>query len=217
MTGAAVAALLSATSASAQISQGTTCDEAGIGAVTLTADAPVTILSATPAMATSGAISVPYCLVKVRIPTAINIWFGLPMDGTFNGRFQALGGGGYAGSIAAPTGAVVNGSRARSPIPATPAAVEQLRVVGTRGSEHATQGGLCVPIRTPDGGARQTACSSLLRSTCVALVLGRMFDGRSPRSAYDQDFPNDYDGVVAGAPAIHWDRFIAADLGRRSL
>src|SRR5260370_12512232 len=25
-----------------------------------------------------------------------------------------------------------------------------------------------------------------------------------------QDFPNDYDGVVAGAPAIHWDRFIAA-------
>lgn len=27
-----------------------------------------------------------------------------------------------------------------------------------------------------------------------------------------QDFPNDYDGYVIAAPAIHWDRFIAAEL-----
>ena len=27
-----------------------------------------------------------------------------------------------------------------------------------------------------------------------------------------QRFPDDYDGILAGAPAINWDRFIAAEL-----
>jgi feruloyl esterase len=27
-----------------------------------------------------------------------------------------------------------------------------------------------------------------------------------------QDFPYDYDGILAGAPAIHWDRFQAGQI-----
>ncbi len=50
-----------------------------------------------------------YCLVKVLVQPAINIWVGLPADGTYNGNFQALGGGGYAGDIHAPTEAVKDG------------------------------------------------------------------------------------------------------------
>jgi len=56
----------------------TTCDAAGIGSVPLFGDGPpVTILSATPAV-TPAPASVRYCLVKVLVPTAINIWVGLP-------------------------------------------------------------------------------------------------------------------------------------------
>ena len=66
------------------------CTAAGIGAVTLVGDgAPVTILSAETAT-TAAPASVPYCLVKVQIPTAINIWVGLP--DRWNGRWQSLGG-----------------------------------------------------------------------------------------------------------------------------
>ena len=35
-----------------------------------------------------------YCLVKVLAMPAINIWVGLPSDGSYNDRFMALGGGG---------------------------------------------------------------------------------------------------------------------------
>jgi hypothetical protein len=66
----------------------------------------VTILSAEPAT-TAAPASVPYCLVKVLIPRAINIWVGLP--DRWNGRWQSLGGGGYAGSVSAPTSAVNDG------------------------------------------------------------------------------------------------------------
>jgi hypothetical protein len=75
-----------------------TCDDAGIGTVQLQADGPqVSILSVSSAVAGSGANAVPYCLVKVHVPTAINIWVGLPTDGKWNGRWQSVGGGGYGG------------------------------------------------------------------------------------------------------------------------
>jgi hypothetical protein len=51
----------------------------------------------------------PYCLVKVLVQPAINIWVGLPADGSYNGRFMSLGGGGFVGSVSAPTAAVVLG------------------------------------------------------------------------------------------------------------
>eukprot|EP01046_Picozoa_sp_COSAG06_P025817 COSAG06_NODE_2190_length_7381_cov_3.312277_6_plen_221_part_00 len=38
---------------------------------------------------------VSFCLVKVLVKPAINIWVGLPADGSYNDRFMALGGGGF--------------------------------------------------------------------------------------------------------------------------
>ena len=64
------------------------------------------ILSAQPAV-TPAPASVPYCLIKVLVPSAINIWVGLP--DSWNGRWQSIGGGGYAGSVSAPTTAVNDG------------------------------------------------------------------------------------------------------------
>jgi feruloyl esterase len=56
--------------------------------------------------------------------------------------------------------------------------------------------------------------------------LVRAFYGKEPAYSYwngcsmggrqglrpAQDFPADYDGILAGAPAIHWDRFQAAQI-----
>src|SRR5437667_1733302 len=104
-TGAAIASLYGPHALA--ISPVTTCSSAGIGSVILVGDGPpVTILSATPST-TPAPASVPYCLVKVLVPQAINIWVGLPTN--WNGRWQSLGGGGYAGSVSAPTSAVNDG------------------------------------------------------------------------------------------------------------
>src|SRR5205823_537502 len=86
------------------------CDAAGIGSARLFADGPpVTIEAVSMEMAGAGASAVPYCLVKVLVPAAIHFWVGLPTDGKWNGRWQSLGGGGYVGSTALPTGAVLGG------------------------------------------------------------------------------------------------------------
>ena len=47
--------------------------------------------------------------MKVLVQPAINIWVGLPSDGSYTGRFQALGGSRYAGHVSAPTSAVLGG------------------------------------------------------------------------------------------------------------
>ena len=66
-----------APAAHAQIPPVTSCTTAGIGAAALTADGPaVSILEVSAGTAGSGATAVPYCLVKVLVPQAINIWVG---------------------------------------------------------------------------------------------------------------------------------------------
>jgi len=93
-----------------------TCDNAGIGSVKLTSDLP-TLPSTDPPNDSSATITsvstgttgnVPYCLVKVLVPPAINIWVGLPMDGNWNGRLQSEGGG-YAGSVNVPNNSIAAG------------------------------------------------------------------------------------------------------------
>jgi hypothetical protein len=196
-----------------------TCDMAGIGATTLVGDGPpVTILSATPST-TPAPGSVPYCLVKVLVPQAINIWVGLPTN--WNGRWQSLGGGGYAGSVSAPTGAVNDGYAG---------ATTDTGHVGGSG----TFG--CVNNCTGNGASNPGQPDIALqvdfanRSEHLMAVLGKelvqAYYGQSPVYSYwngcstggrqglrmAQDFPADYDGILAGAPAIHWDRFQAGQI-----
>jgi len=219
---AALAASLLAAGANAQ-SPVTTCDTSGIGSVTLVADGPpVTIESVSTDTAGSGAAAVPYCLVKVLVPQAIHIWVGLPMSGKWNGRWQSLGGGVYAGtaSLTVPTSALLAGYAG-----------------ATTDTGHA--GG---PPRFPpflsflDGsfgmlspGVPNTPLQIDFahRSEHMMAVIGKQlvhaFYGQQPVYSYwngcstggrqglrmAQDYPGDYDGILAGAPAIHWDRFQA--------
>jgi hypothetical protein len=206
-------------SAAAQIATVNNCDRAGIGSTKLTADAPVTIISASAEVVGTGPTAAPYCLVKVRIPQAINIWVGLPMGGRWNGRLQSEGGGGYAGFVEAPTDAVKSG------------------YVGVQtDTGHAYSIG-DIDTRWGDFGMLSPGVPNILlqkdfayRSEHLMAVIGKQlaqaFYGRRPIYSYwngcstggrqglrmAQDFPADYDGILAGAPAIHWDRFQAYQL-----
>ena len=92
-------------------------DTAGIGSAVLVSDLP-TLPTTNPPNDTSVTITsvttgttggVPYCLVKLLVKPAINIWVGLPTGGKWNGRLQSEGGGGYAGSVGIPTGSIAAG------------------------------------------------------------------------------------------------------------
>jgi hypothetical protein len=219
-----------ALSAHAQISPVTTCDSTGIGATTLIADAPVTILSAAPAT-TPAPASVPYCLVKVLVPQAIHIWVGLPMGGNWNGRWQSLGGGVYAGtaSLTVPTSALLGGyagattdtGHAGGP-PRFPPFLSFLDgsfgcVNNCEGNSAANPGQPNIPLQI-DFASRSEHMMAVIGKQLV-----KAFYGQRPVYSYwngcstggrqglrmAQDYPGDYDGILAGAPAIHWDRFQA--------
>jgi pimeloyl-ACP methyl ester carboxylesterase len=192
----------------------TTCDRAGIGSIALTADGPTpTILDVSSAIAGTDAAAVPYCLVKVIVPEAINIWVGLPMDGRWNGKLQSIGGGGYAGNVVVPTAAILGG------------------FVGvSTDTGHSSAAGGSFGMLSPGQPNTQLQIDFAHRSEHLMSVIGRQltqaFYGKPPSYAYwngcstggrqglmmAQRYPDDYNGIVAGAPAIHWDRFQAAQL-----
>src|SRR5436190_3975176 len=197
-----------------------TCDTAGIGSVSLLSDLP-TLPTTTPPNSSAATITsvstgttggVSYCLVKVLVPPAINIWVGLPTGGAWNGRLQSEGGGGYAGSVGVPTGSIAAG------------------YVGVQTDTGHTGGsgsfGMLTPV--PNGAPDvQLQTDFAYRSEHEMAVIGKQlaqaFYGQLPQFSYwngcstggrqgmrmAQDFPADYNGILAGAPAFHWDRFQA--------
>ena len=74
-----VAVLCFTLTVEAEVSPITTCEMGGIGSTELTADVPGVEITGVSEGTTSN--GVPYCLVKVLVPEAINIWVGLPTDG----------------------------------------------------------------------------------------------------------------------------------------
>jgi hypothetical protein len=184
-----------------------------LGQLLLAADAQsaATVLSAENATVRSAGRVVAYCLVKVLVAPAINIWVGLPSDGSYNNRFMAQGGGGFVGSVSAPTTAV------------------QLGYAGaTTDTGHVGSSGSFGMRANPETGAAEADArlqedfgfrSEHLMSV-VSLQLIRAFYGRPPAFSYwngcstggrqghamAQRFPGDYDGILAGAPAIHFEK-----------
>jgi hypothetical protein len=210
---AAVAAVLAAGVAAPANAQAptTSCDASGVGSVELEADGPtVDILE----VSTGTAGEVPYCLVKVLVPKAVNIWVGLPMDGQWNGRWQSIGGGVYAGQVSVPTAALRDGFAGAT--------------TDTGHSTNAMDGkfGMLEPGKPNEALQIDFAYRSEHLMAVVGKQLVEAFYGRQPDYSYwngcstggrqglriAQDFPEDYDGILAGAPAIHWDRFQAGQL-----
>jgi hypothetical protein len=179
-------------------------------------------------------VPVAFCRIQITVTPAINIEVWLPPPANWNHRFQAEGGGGYAGAIIYPalamavTGDAVTGQFATASTdtghPATGTAN------GQGGANGAQAGGGFVLNPADDtlneGLVVDFASRSLHEMTVKAKAVIAAYYGKPQNYAYwngcstggrqgwieAQLFPEDYDGILAGAPAFNWDRFIPAEL-----
>ena len=134
----------------------------------------------------------------------IRVWVALPMKG-WNGRFQGVGGGGFSGG---------NAEAVRAPLAAgyASASTDTGHEGGSGSFALDANGRLQWQV------IRDNAYLGIHQMTVTAKALTREFYGRAPRYSYfngcstggrqglaeAQRFPDDYDGIVAGAPAINW-------------
>jgi feruloyl esterase len=143
---------------------------------------------------------------------AVNVDVWLPIGG-WNGRFQGVGGGGYAGGFPqALAGPVSQGYAAGSTDTGHPG--------GGGGFALDANGHLNWPL------IRDFAYLGIHDMTVVGKAVTAAFFGRLARFAYwngcstggrqglseAQRYPDDYDGILSAAPAINWSRFIPAEL-----
>jgi pimeloyl-ACP methyl ester carboxylesterase len=152
-----------------------------------------------------------FCRVALTVDPAINIELWLPTD-QYNNRFQGVGGGGYAGQI--NFGGMAEALRAGYATAST----------DTGHVGHDLDGSFAL---TPDGTLdmpliEDFASRSLAELTDKSRSLVAEFYGEEAEYAYwngcstggrqglmlAQRYPDAYDGILAGAPAINWDRFM---------
>ncbi len=136
----------------------------------------------------------------------IEVW--MPVSG-WNGKFQAVGNGGWSGNIA---------------YPAMSEALRRGYATGSTDTGHAGPSA-SFALRHPEK-LIDFAYRSEHEMTVKAKAIIAAFYGHGPRLSYwvgcssggrqglkeAQKFPNDYDGIVAGAPANNWTHLMASAL-----
>jgi hypothetical protein len=161
----------------------------------------------------------------------INVGIGLPLSpadggsggalGAWNERIQDLGGGGYAGAVGPVTSATNTGFVGSSTDTGHPASEQGFFALNAPPVD---------PTATPPytlnwGLIRDFAINGIHQQAVWTKTVTQMYYGRGPQFTYwngcstggrqghqqAQTFPNDFDGILAGAPAFNWDRFIAAE------
>src|SRR5437867_7339951 len=142
----------------------------------------------------------------------VKIFIGLPAT-NWNGRFRGNGGGGFSGGSAGSL---------RGP-------VAQGYAAGATDTGHEGGSGsfaLDATGRLNWQSIVDNAYLGIYEMTVVGKALTRAFYGKAPRYSYfvggstggrqglmeAQRFPDDYDGILSGCPAINWHRFVSASL-----
>ncbi len=175
---------------------------------------------------TSGSITTPeprsrtftglpaFCRVSLTVAPAVHIEVWLP-ETNWNQRFQAVGGGGYAGVISYPAMAK--------------ALTDGYATASTDTGHPASAGGkfaLDANNKLDWTAIKDFAYLSLHQMTVRSKDLIKAFYGKMQTYAFwngcstggrqglmeAQRYPDDYDGIYAGSPAINQDRFNMADL-----
>jgi pimeloyl-ACP methyl ester carboxylesterase len=142
----------------------------------------------------------------------VTVWVALPLQG-WNGRFRGNGGGGFVGG---------NPASLKGPV---------LQGFATAATDTGHEGGSGSFALDANGRPnwqliRDNAYLGIHAMTVVGKALTQAFYGRPARYAYfvggstggrqglseAQRFPDDYDGVLSGCPAINWHRFVPASL-----
>lgn len=155
-----------------------------------------------------------FCRVALTVAPQIHIEVWLPKE-SWNGRYRGEGGGGYAGTIA--YAGLATGIRAGYATASTD-------------TGHAASVGGTFALNSDRTLNRQLihdfAERSLHELAIKAKAVINAYYGSAPKYSYwngcstggrqglmaVQRFPEEYDGLVIGAPAINWDRFITAEL-----
>jgi feruloyl esterase len=153
-------------------------------------------------------IPVAACRVAGVVKPAVRFEVWMPADG-WNGKFQGVGGGGFAGVIS--YGAMVT-------------ALRRGYATASTDTGHSTPGGSWA-LNRPDL-IVDFAYRAIHEMTVKSKQIVAAFYGSAPSRAYfvgcstggrqglmeAQRFPADYDGIVAGAPANYWTHLMAGTL-----
>ena len=158
----------------------------------------------------------------------IEIW--LPTAANWNQRIRAYGSGGWAGSAESDVTRVGGGGDGNDLHVAT---ADKGYVVATSDHGHTSPfGGISASFgMNPDGTVNATlwkdfAERSLHEMAVKSKALAKLYYGKAHSFAYwdgystggrqglklAQVYPDDFDGILAGAPAINWTRFITNEL-----
>lgn len=161
----------------------------------------------------------------------IEVW--LPTTKNWNGRIRAYGNGGWAGSAESDVTTIGNGGDGTD---MHVAAAGKGYVVATSDHGHTAVSGQpgvfsASFAMNPDGTPNKTLLTdfserSLHEMAIKTKALVRLFYGKPQTFAYwdgystggkqglrlAQLYPDDFDGILAGAPAINWTRFLTSDL-----
>src|SRR5436190_12835003 len=155
-----------------------------------------------------------FCRVAFTVEPQIHVEVWMPKE-TWNERYRGEGGGGYAGSIS--YAGLAAGIRAG------------YATASTDTGHSAAVGGTFA--LNPDGTLnnqliRDFAERSLREMAVKSKSIIKAYYSKTPKYSYwkgcstggrqglmaVQRFPEEYDGLVIGAPAINWDRFIPSEL-----
>jgi hypothetical protein len=193
-------------------------------------------LADTPASPPPASAANDVCLVKLNVgpgnpgpagapstSAGIGIEVWLPAAANWNRRVHVLGGGGWAGGTAISSLTTIGASGAAA-VAATEGAVSAQTDTG-----HTVGSGAFA--LNPDGSIntalwRDFAERSLHEMAVVTKALASAFYGSQPAYSYwdgcstggrqglkeAQQHPDDFDGILAFAPAINWTKFITAEL-----
>jgi hypothetical protein len=179
-------------------------------------------------------VPVAFCRVQITVEPQIHIEVWLPPPANWNHRFEAEGGGGYAGTItysalaAAVAGDPVTGQFATA---STDTGHPAAGTANGQGGANGAQGGGGFALDPAndtlnEGLIVDFASRSLHEMTVKAKAVIKAYYSEPQEFSYwngcstggrqgwmeAQRFPDDYDGILAGAPAFNWDRFIPAEL-----
>ena len=186
-----------------------------------------------PGLPSGPPVPVSFCRVQITVQTQIKIEVWLPEPEKWNHRFQAVGGGGYAGMISyAALAQAVTGNQVTGPF-ATASTDTGHPTTGTangQGGANGAQAGGGFALNPASNTLNDAlivdfASRSLHEMTVKAKAVILVYYGQSPKFSYwngcstggrqgwmeAQRFPQDYNGILAGAPAFNWDRFIPAE------
>jgi feruloyl esterase len=205
----AAGALASLDAATCESLQSLALPETTITSATLVPAGSFTVPPATPtAKPQTFQIPVAACRVTGVVKPQVNFEVWMPAE-NWNGKFQGVGGGGFAGVIS--YGAMIT-------------ALGRGYATASTDTGHNTPGGAWA-LNRPDL-IVDFAYRAIHEMTVKSKEIVKTFYGNSPSRSYfvgcstggrqglmeAQRFPADYDGIVAGAPANYWTHLMAGTI-----